>query len=56
MRSSEALHIGDVVEGASIAFVEDNLQRVRNRATSICERVAEELYGTPLPPQMGDGS
>lgn len=56
MRSSEALHIGDVVEGASIAFVEDNLQRVRNRATSICARVAEELYGTPLPPQMGDGS
>ena len=56
MRSSEALHIGDVVEGASIAFVEDNLQRVRNRATSISARVVEELYGTPLPPQMGDGS
>lgn len=56
MRSSEALHIGDVVEGASSAFIEDSLQRVRKRAVSICARVAEELHGTPLPPQIGDGS
>lgn len=56
MRSSEALHIGDVVEGASGAFIENNLERVRNRATSICARVAQELHGTPLPPQVGDGS
>ncbi|KMS59026.1 NAD(P)H dehydrogenase [Sphingobium baderi LL03] len=56
MRSSEALHIGDVVEGASSAFIEDSLQRVRKRAASICARVGQELYGTPLPPQLGDGS
>jgi len=56
MRSSEALHIGDVVDGASSAFIEDKLERVRKRAASICARVAEEMYGTPLPPQTGDGS
>ncbi|AMK26282.1 NAD(P)H-dependent oxidoreductase [Sphingobium sp. TKS] len=56
MRSNEVLHIGDVVEGASSAFIEDNLQRVRTRAASICARVRQELYGTPLPPQLGDGS
>ena len=56
MQSTQALHIGNVVEGAPAAFFEDNLNRVRQRAASICARVAEELHGTPLPPQLGDGS
>lgn len=56
MHSSQVLHIGDVAEGAPAAFIEDNLNRVRQLATSICARVAEELHGTPLPPQLGDGS
>ncbi|AMK17401.1 MULTISPECIES: NAD(P)H-dependent oxidoreductase [Sphingobium] len=56
MHSTQALHIGNVVEGAPADFIEDNLARVRQRATSICARVAEELHGTPLPPQLGDGS
>ena len=56
MQSTEALHIGNVVKGAPGAFFEDNLTQVRQRAASICARVAQELYGTPLPPQLGDGS
>jgi len=56
MRSSEALHIGDVVEGMSAAFVQDNLERVRSRARSICARVAQEIHGTPMPPATNDGS
>lgn len=56
MQSSEALHIGDVVESADAAFFEGQLQRVRDRAASICARVAEELFGTPLPPRTSDGS
>ncbi|BAI97425.1 hypothetical protein Sj15T_18620 [Sphingobium sp. TA15] len=56
MHSAEALHIGNVVEGATASFIEDNLSRVRQRAASICARLAEELHGIPLPPQPGDGS
>ena len=56
MQSTEALHIGNVVESAPADFFEDNLVRVRQRAASICARVAQELHGTPLPPQLGDGS
>ncbi|KEQ52892.1 NAD(P)H-dependent oxidoreductase [Sphingobium chlorophenolicum] len=56
MQSTEAVHIGNVVEGAPANFFQDNLARVRQRAASICARVAEELHGTPLPPQLGDGS
>ena len=56
MQSTEALHIGNVVESAPADFFEDNLARVRQRAASICARVAQELHGTPLPPQLGDGS
>ena len=56
MRSSETLHIGDVVEGATAAFIEANLDRVRRRARNICARVAQEIFGTPLPPETSDGS
>lgn len=56
MRSSETLHIGDVVEGVSAAFIEGNLERVRRRARSICARVAQEIHGTPMPPETSDGS
>lgn len=56
MQSTEALHIGDVVEDAAAAFIADNLERVRLRARDICARMAEELLGTPLPPQTSDGS
>ncbi|WP_375196364.1 NAD(P)H-dependent oxidoreductase [Sphingobium sp.] len=56
MQSTEALHIGGVTEGASAGFVEENLRRVGDRATSICVRMAQELFGTPFPQQVGDGS
>lgn len=56
MRSAETMHIGDVVEGVSPAFVEAALERVRKRASSLCARMAEELLGIPLPPDVGDGS
>lgn len=56
MRSVETLHIGDVVEGVSPAFVEEALQRVRRQARSLCARLAEEAFGTPLPPGLADGS
>lgn len=56
MHSTEALHIGNVVDGAPASFFEDHLKHVRQRAAIICARVAEDLYGTPLPPQLGDGS
>ena len=56
MQSTEALHIGNVVKSAPADFFEDNLAQVRQRAASICARVAQELHGTPLPPQLGDGS
>jgi NAD(P)H dehydrogenase (quinone) len=56
MQSTEALHIGGVIEGASAAFIDDNLERVRRRTASICARVARELIGTPMPQQTGDGS
>ena len=56
MQSSEVFHIGEVTEGVSATFMEENLERVRHRAASICARMAQELVGTPLPQQMGDGS
>ncbi|MDF0546386.1 NAD(P)H-dependent oxidoreductase [Sphingobium sp. H39-3-25] len=56
MQSTEALHIGNVGEDAPATFIKDGLQRVRQRATSICARLAQELHGIPLPPQVGDGS
>jgi NAD(P)H dehydrogenase (quinone) len=56
MQSSETLQIGDVVETADAAFFEGHLQRVRDRAASICARMAEELVGTPFPPRTSDGS
>lgn len=56
MRSSETLHIGDVVEGVSAAFIKGNLERVHRRARSICTRVAQEICGTPMPPETSDGS
>ena len=56
MQSSEALYIGNVVDSAPADFFKDNLARVRQRAASICARVAQELHGTPVPPQLGDGS
>jgi NAD(P)H dehydrogenase (quinone) len=40
----------------SATFIEGNLERVRHRAAGICARMAQELVGTPLPQQMGDGS
>jgi NAD(P)H dehydrogenase (quinone) len=56
MRSNETLYIGDVVEGASAAFIEAGLDRVRNRARAICARVAHDICRTPMWPDVSDGS
>lgn len=53
MQSAEMMHIGDVVDGVSPEFVEDSLKRVRQRARSLCARIAQEMCGTPLPPRHG---
>lgn len=55
-RSSETLHIGDVVEGVSPTFIEGHLERVRRKARSICTQSVREILGTPLPPETSDGS
>ncbi|AOH87049.1 hypothetical protein AWL63_22935 (plasmid) [Sphingomonas panacis] len=56
MKSAHYLHIGSIVEGLAERFADEHLYDVREKARTVCAKVAAERYGAAAQPSVFDGS
>jgi NAD(P)H dehydrogenase (quinone) len=56
MHSAGSIHIGGIVEGLDHSIAETHLAQVREKAQTMCQRIAVERFGALPPMSIYDGS